>query len=223
MDVGASSSRPVDRVPMPARIARLPRNKAGYPTPWFVAEQPDGTFDFRVADPAKHVEAVRSRLCWVCGQPLGVYVAFPVGPMCAINLISGEPPSHRDCVEYSVRVCPFLVVPGMRRRDRKDLVWVPAAGEMDERNPGVVLVWVTRWYRPFRSPDGNDGLLYELGAPSSVQWMREGRAADRAEVLEAMETGLATVLRVCDRDEDPARSRADAQRRYEHALRLVPA
>jgi hypothetical protein len=220
----AASGRPVDGVPMPARIARLPRNKVGYPIPWFVGEQPDGTFDIRIVDPAKHVEAVRSRLCWVCGHPLGAYVAFLVGPMCAINLISGEPPSHRDCAEYAVRVCPFLAVPGMRRRSRdEDLVWVPAAGEMNERNPGVVLLWVTRWYRPFRASVGNDGVLYELGAPTWTQWLREGRVASRVEVLEAMETGLATVLELCGRDDDPERSRAQVRSRYAQALRSVPA
>jgi hypothetical protein len=86
-----------------------------------------------------------------------------------------------------------------------------------------VLLWVTRWYRPFRASVGNDGVLYELGAPTWTQWLREGRVASRVEVLEAMETGLATVLELCGRDDDPERSRAQVRSRYAQALRSVPA
>lgn len=226
MDIADDRGRLVDRVPMPARIARLPRNKVGYPIPWFVAEQPDGTFDFRVADGNKQVLATRERLCWVCGQRLGAYVSFPIGPMCAVNRISGEPPTHRDCAEYSAKVCPFLAVPQMRRRDRGDLTWVPAAGEMIERNPGAVLVWTTRQFKPFRPPAGlgNDGLLYQLGEPTSIEWFREGRAATRDEVIEAMDSGLPNLLEACERDDDPEDSRKDVVRRYEQVLtQLVPA
>jgi hypothetical protein len=224
MDIADVRGRPVDRVPMPARIARLPRNKVGYPIPWFVAAQPDGTFDFRVADPRKQILAGRERLCWVCGQQLGVYVSFPIGPMCAVNRISGEPPAHRECAEYSARACPFLAIPGMRRRDRGDLDWAPAAGEMNERNPGAVLVWTTRTFKAFRPALGNDGILYQLGEPTSTSWWREGRAATRAEALVAMQAGLPVLLEACDRDDDPEASGRDVLHRFTQALaKVVPA
>src|SRR5215831_18617572 len=101
--------------PLPRRMKALPVDR-GYPVPWFV-EWIDGVPDFRIMDGRKLVRAVRERLCWVCGQPLGSFLAFTVGPMCAVNRISSEPPSHRDCAVFSAKACPFLTRPTMRRRE----------------------------------------------------------------------------------------------------------
>jgi len=49
------------------------------------------------------VVCVRHKRCWLCGQPLGKFMCFVVGPMCAINKTSAEPPSHRDCALYAVQ------------------------------------------------------------------------------------------------------------------------
>jgi len=64
-------------IPMPDRIKRLPISATGFPVPWFVAWI-DGLPDFRVIGPDKMVQAVNRKLCWVCGQPLGVHKAFPL-------------------------------------------------------------------------------------------------------------------------------------------------
>lgn len=215
----------MDLVPMPARMARLPRNAVGYPIPWFVAELDDGVRDFRIASADRLVQAVRDELCWVCGGRRGAYAAFVVGPMCAVNRISAEPPSHRDCAVYSARVCPFLTTPAMRRRERGKPTegMIPAAGAMVERNPGVALVWVTRTWRAFRPPMGNDGLLFSFRDPTETLWFAGGEPASRAEVLEAFESGLPVLREACQRDEDPAASLRDVEAAYARALLLVPA
>src|SRR6267154_1896953 len=100
----------------PKRSAELPRDERGYPVPWFV-EWIDGKPDFRVMDSDKLVEAIKYKRCWVCGGPLGHYKVFTIGPMCMVNRTSAEPPSHRDCAEFSVRNCPFLTTPDMHRRE----------------------------------------------------------------------------------------------------------
>src|SRR5262245_53363166 len=130
---------------MPGRIRTLPRNKAGYPVPDFVAwinREPD----FRVIKPGGIQRALHLRLCWVCGIPFTRQedAAFVIGPMCAVNRVSAEPPSHLDCATYSARLCPFLSVPQMTRRERhKPAGAVSPPGIMIMRNPGVALVWVT--------------------------------------------------------------------------------
>lgn len=220
---GRASRRPVDVVPPPARVRALPRNKVGYPIPWFAATMPDGERDLRVVDPAKVLQAIRDELCWVCGQRLGVFRAFVIGPMCAVNRITAEPPTHLECAQYAVRVCPFLVVPGMRRRSKDDIEWSPAAGDMIERNPGVALIWVTRSFRAFNPSMGNAGVLFQLGEPVNTWWLREGRAATRAEVVDALDSGLPALLAACERDDDPEGSRADVRRQLDRAMALVPA
>src|ERR1700757_2055277 len=98
--------------PLPARIQSLPVDARGFPVPWFVEwfhadgtpfEYPEMSIragdypDFRVVDSRKFGIAHREKRCWVCGGPRGKYVAFVIGPMCAINRVSSELPSHRDC------------------------------------------------------------------------------------------------------------------------------
>lgn len=208
---------------MPSRIAGLPRNKAGYPIPWFVATLEDGSRDFRIAGTFQMLTAVQHKLCWVCGQPLGTYYAFTIGPMCAVNRISAEPPSHRDCAIYSALVCPFLSNPAMRRRDLPDVAGlVEPGGQPVLRNPGVTLVWLTRSFHAFTAPFGNEGILFEIGDPTETLWFADGRKATRAEVRDSMESGLPALVDACRQDDDPDSSFRDLDANYRRALTLLP-
>ena len=166
MPQAATYNRSVDVLNMPARIRRLPISDKGFPVPyfvqWFDSELPCepglGVPDFRVADTRKMVRAVKSGLCWTCGQPMGTHKSFILGPMCAINRVISEPPSHRDCAIYSARVCPFLSRPKMARNEkgmydengtmRRGLK--EAAGFGLKRNPGAVAVWTTKTFHTFK-------------------------------------------------------------------------
>src|SRR5262245_39698608 len=83
----------------PPRIKRLPLDARGYPVPWFVAYV-DGVPDFRIVDTPKIGVAWNKQRCWICGGQLGRYLAFAIGPMCAVNRVSSEPPSHLECAMY---------------------------------------------------------------------------------------------------------------------------
>jgi len=206
-------------IPMPHRIARLPRNKVGYPVPWFIA-WPDGQPDFRLIRPDGIRDAVRDERCWICGQHRGANAAFVIGPMCAVNRVSAEPPSHRDCAIYAARACPFLTTPTMRRRpDLPDGVTAPA-GQFITRNPGVALVWVTRNHSPFRAADGS-GVLFAIGAPQETLWYAHGREATRDEVLASIDSGL-PILREAAEAESPA-AVEHLERCYREAQELIPA
>lgn len=172
---------------MPDRIRALPISPKGYPVPWFVAKI-DGEWDFRVVEPNRIPDAVNQKRCWVCGQPLGRFLAMTLGPMCAINRVISEPPSHRDCAVFSAIACPFLSNPRMRRREEGlPENRVDAPGIAIRRNPGTMAVWVTRSYKPIKAPGG---VLFTFGDPIEVQWFAEGRAATRAEVEASIASGL---------------------------------
>lgn len=205
---------------MPTRIAALPRDKHGRPIPWFVATMADGSRDFRIADPGRWVQAARFGKCWVCGQPLGRWAAFCIGPMCAVNRVTSEPPAHRECALYSAQACPFLATPGMRRRPVAEELKGTVAGVMIERNPGAVLVWITRRWHLFKAPGGP---LISLGDPEETLWFAHGRSATAAEAREAMATGLPILMQAAEADDDPAASRAAIERDYAAAQRLLPA
>jgi hypothetical protein len=205
--------------PLPSRIALLPRDHRGFPIPWFVAELDSGERDFRVADDRKRAAAVQRGLCWVCGQQLGQFKAFVIGPMCAVNTVTSEPPCHFDCAEFSVMACPFLTRPRMRRNE-KDLpaASIKGAGVPLDRNPGVVCIWVCKSYRPF---EVSNGWLIRLGPPTAVKWFAEGKPAAREQALDSIASGYPLLLDIAKQEGRSAIVALEAQR--ERALKLLPA
>ena len=162
----------------PARLNHLATDHRGFIVPWFVQWFKDGKGsaygegepDFRCADERKFHRALKEKRCWVCGDKLGVHLAFVIGPMCAVNKVTSEPPCHLECAEYSVRICPFLSRPRMRRNEH-DLPEqrIEAPGVHLKRNPGTICIWVTRSYQTFRPEIGQDGLLINLGPTDRVR------------------------------------------------------
>ncbi len=182
----------------PSRILGLPVDERGYPVPWFVAWV-DGKPEFRAMDTAKFIRAIKEKRCWVCGELLGAKFAFVIGPMCAVNRISSEPPSHLECAVFSAQGCPFLTKPHMVRREN-DLapeVRDNMAGVGLKRNPGVAMVWVTKSYKMIKVPKMNGhgmGYLLEIGGPLEVRCFAEGRTATREETEESIRTGLPALI-----------------------------
>lgn len=211
----------------PRFMQKLPIDKRGYPVPAFV-DWIGGEPEFRAMNPRFLVKAINQRLCWTCGQPLYGEEVFVIGPMCAVNRVSSEPPSHRECALYAALNCPFLSKPQMVRR--KD--GLPgdfgknAAGVMIERNPGVTLLYYTRRHKLIASPEmpeagAHAGVLFSLGRPFKTEWYARGRPATRAEVLESIESGLA-ILRGHAEAHDGPEGVELLQRQYDEALKLVP-
>jgi hypothetical protein len=178
--------KPQTDIPLPRRLAGKPRDVRGFVVPyfvqWFRAGQrakpgtPGAAPDFRVVDPGKLYQCVTFGRCWICGDLLGKLHAHVIGPMCAVTRTTSEPGSHRECAEYALRVCPFLVRPAMRRNPSAyAMPVVPAAGEHVDGNPGVMALWITHGpARAFRAHAGRPGTLFELGDPVvTVDWWRE--------------------------------------------------
>lgn len=181
-------------IPLPDRLRWRPVSDEGFPVPWFV-EWIDGKPDFRVMSAEKWVKAVKRDLCWICGNTLGRFKVFTVGPMCAVNRTSAEPPSHRDCAQYAVKACPFLTRPRMRRNS----VDLPAhknpGGIMLERNPGCTLLWITHDYRVINA--GGSPLL-KMGEPVEITAYAEGRLATRAELNASVASGLPALAEIAE-------------------------
>jgi hypothetical protein len=194
-------------------MKRLRVDERGYPIPWFVQWfHPDGSAvegepgvedrpDFRVVDSRKRVLALNRSRCWVCGDATGRYLAFTIGPMCAINRISSEPPSHRECAIFSAKGCPFLSMPKMVRRENDIPSGIVAApGIPLDRNPGVTLVWITHNYRIVPALTGAGQFLIKVGDPLETLWFCQGRPATREEVMDSIKSGLPSLVAAAEID-----------------------
>jgi hypothetical protein len=185
---------------VPDFMRDLPVDPRGFPVPWFTPW--DGAkqqWNFQAITPGRMAKAVRERRCWICGKKLFVNLAFTIGPMCAINRTTSEPPSHCECAEFAAKACPFLTRPRMRRAPMPEDT-PPPPGFHLERNPGVALVWVTREPpEPFRVPNG---MLLKIGEPIRVEAFAEGRAATPDEVVDSIVSGLPSLLALVETKDD---------------------
>lgn len=200
-------------------MQELRRDSKGRVVPFFVKEIDGQEPDFRITEPQRIVECMAKDICWVCGQKLGRHKAFVLGPMCAINRVNSEPPSHYDCARYSVQVCPFLSEPRMHRREAglPDEIVQPA-GLAIMRNPGAAAIWITGSYRPF--PDGMGQLMIRLGTPERVEWYCQGRPATRAEVMDSINSGFPILQQYAEQDGPGAIKQLQAQ--YDATMPLLP-
>lgn len=200
---------------LPNRMKSLPRDSRGWPLPFFTAVI-DGKPDFRVIDPETVQACAQDHLCFTCGQRLPARGSgtFVVGPIGLMNRISGEPPSHLDCAEWSARACPFLANPGKERR----VTAIPEAttelgGVHVMENPGVSAVITTQGWSIIS--DGRDGVLWKFDYISGVLWRAEGREASRSEVLAAFDISAERLLAL---DANPE----SVERRVREARKWLP-
>lgn len=166
---------------LPDAIKNLPRDKRGYPVPFFASEI-NGEADFVHADPKKFRLAIKENRCWICGGHLGKLKTFVLGPMCCVTRTTSEPPCHYECAKFAVTACPFLTKPLAKRGENEG---VNPGGVMIKRNPGVAALWGTMSYTLFEA----NGILFEVGEPVALTFWREGRAASRDEVTESITSG----------------------------------
>jgi hypothetical protein len=100
-------------VRLPERMAKLERDRRGLPIPFIVMRDKSGQPHFTINDHAKSARCLREDLCPICGQKLFRGRWFAGGPLSAFhaNGCYLDPPTHKECVEYALQVCPFLAAP----------------------------------------------------------------------------------------------------------------
>ena len=183
----------------PERVARLPTDRRGFPVPWFVSWR-DGEPDFPVVDGAKLGMAWEGEKCWVCGDRLGAWRSWVVGPMSVIEGASPEPPAHHECAVFSLCACPHLSSPTAAHSERyRHLPGHLAQANISKIRSGAAALWITkgRGATPFRA---GDGVLFKLNEPSRLEWYSGGRRATSAEVREAVAVGLPTLQTTAEKE-----------------------
>jgi len=199
-----------------ARIAALPVSENGLPIPFFVANI-DGKPDFRVVDPEKLFKCVKRQLCWICGHQLGKMIAFVGGPLCVVNHISADAPMHYSCAEWSVKACPFMLNPNMRRREDEITDQIMAetiSTAMVMENPGVYAIYQTTGYNLVKQ---GGGIVFAMGLPIGITWWKGGKGAKRADVMVALQNAMPTLEAQCITAKDVK----DLHKRVQEAMKWI--
>lgn len=168
--------RPLAEVEVPARLAKRPRDRRGYPIPWVAMTDAEGRPDFRVTSAERWVIAARQRVCTQCGEPLGRHLAFIGGPLSYESRLFTDLAMHKDCAQYAVQVCPFLAAPSMRYAEEvpqmKGTPTVRHTPEMSSARPDRFFVATTHNYQVVQT--GTGAVVVRAGPWEWVQWWRHG-------------------------------------------------
>lgn len=160
-------------VPMPAAIARLPKDVRGYPIP-YSALITNGKPDFAAIDPDHWVTAFKARLCGVCGMIMQGSVYFIGGPLCAVNRMFFDHPMHEECAVYALKVCPFLAISRMTYRAKHPEEYDTIKAVSTSRN-GFAMLGKAQHYEVVVF---NGEPLLKASMWEELVWWRDGATCD---------------------------------------------
>jgi len=154
-------------IPIPSLMQALPVTNGGYLKPWFVKAD-----DFRVTDGDKAGLSVMKKACWICGNPFETSVFAMVGDATsAVVRIYREPPCHKECAEYAMQVCPFILYPNAKRRE----AGLEYEDTLDHSNEGASIVV---------KPDNPGEFFITLVSNFTYHHEHQVTAFDKADVIE---------------------------------------
>lgn len=160
---------------MPDRVAKLPRDPRGYPI-FKMITYPDGSYNFVGQSADAVLECVKDRLCAICGEELGPIVAF-LGPEKIFDLHHknvSDPPMHRECLEYAIQVCPYILRGGWDRKNEKQ-GWQGVKGTLGNTKPGKLVMVVVDEYAVFYQDDQPFFYLHKAPLVKKVIHAKIGR------------------------------------------------
>lgn len=172
--------------PVPPRMASLAVDHRGYPVPYFV-KIINGEPDFRVLDLDRLYRCANLDLCQICGTKHDKIVWFVAGPTFVMNQSSAEPPMHRECAEYALKTCPFMLYPKAERAKKalpEDAGFNYSLGNVVLKKPPVFAMCGTEHYST--SCNEERGLYFQAGDFVEVDWWAAGLKVGRGQALEGL-------------------------------------
>lgn len=188
-------------ITIPGRLASRPKDRRGYPIPWIVTIDPDGVPHFTINDYDKHFRAVTEKRCALCGHKLNGNTWLVGGPGAAFHKMGGyiDPPVHKDCGTYALKVCPFLALTYAKRIEDKTLrgrddVLVAVETRVNPAQPEVFVFIKTAGITPVDA-GGGSVVLQPKRPLLAVEFWRHG---ERISATEARPLIASDPNRSCD-------------------------
>jgi hypothetical protein len=159
---------------MPAALAARPRDeRRGLPIP-FTSDIPDGGHDFTTIDARRIVQCVTGKLCALCGEPLGYWLAFIGGQNAADNRAYTDPPGHPDCMRWAITLCPFIAMRRYKRapEHRHEGKDIATAEGFHHPHPDRWGLAITRAYKA--GPDRHGVMVFRPAPFKDITWYHYG-------------------------------------------------
>lgn len=99
-------------VELPGRMKDLEKDSRGYPVPYIILRDKNNKPHFQINDEKFVIKCLRQQLCPICGQKLDGEYWLAGGALSGLhpNGVFIDSMSHYVCLEYSMKVCPYLAV-----------------------------------------------------------------------------------------------------------------
>lgn len=95
---------------IPKELDHLPRDRRGFPIPFVVLIDDEGTPHFKVNNDVKVKQCFDEKLCHVCGLPLQNDMWLIGGQLSAFHPKGAfnDSPVHKVCGLFALRTCPYM-------------------------------------------------------------------------------------------------------------------
>jgi hypothetical protein len=184
-------------IAIPDRMKHLKVDPRGFPIPYGVVIDLDGTAHFAVADEFIRQRTIAEGLCSICGTKLFRGRWLIGGPLSAFasNGCFLDPPMHDECAHYALQTCPYIALPRYRREigpakakaaDLEQDFLVMTAEEAETGRPaGDLFIALMTVNRIDLVHDGQ--YLKPRGEYRRVEYWRHGRQLSDAEGIGLLE------------------------------------
>lgn len=166
-------------VPIPLRMAHLPRDPRGYPIPVIVLIDDSGRANFAINNIAIVDRMAREDRCHICGEVLHRARWLVGGPLSAFHKAGryNDGPLHRECLHYAMLVCPYLAMPNYSgriddRRLRNDRSMLMVNTTMMPDRPPLFVAVMTHSVKRER------GFFRPRRPYSNIEYWRHGEQLD---------------------------------------------
>jgi hypothetical protein len=166
---GAAGPAPPPGLVVNPRLATRPIDpKRRLPVPYVQLLNADGTADFAAVHGDKALAAALARLCGLCGQDIGYWVAFISGERSVEQEVFLDPPMCVPCAEDALRLCPHMARERVLRRPNFNPDVITPPGFVEDK-PGRFGLYITRTFRVVSGgPPGT--YLFRPAPAKTVRW-----------------------------------------------------
>lgn len=183
-------------ISIPRRMRALQRDKRGYPVPFIALRDNNNQPIFTANNDVQVARAIKEKRCAICGDKLPKGLWFVGGPVSAFHPDGCylDSPLHHDCMQYAMRVCPWLAAPKYQHRidlPGVDLEALPPERRifldptMNPDRPSVFVAVSAQFFGTRQHFPGSPSYLRPKRPYLAIEWWQGGQQLEQEQGIAA--------------------------------------